>query len=129
MTALADGRVGRGAAIQSRPPAMACSSRALTLHLTSNQSLVKPYLQRRFRVPHEHDEGDANCDRHESEYIEGRGITEPDDQETRDDRPGCLAKVPDGPEYTHGSAEAPCRCKIGDQRVGHWRHRGNAEAK
>ena len=64
-------------------------------------------------------------DRHQGERVEGRGITQADDKEARDDRPGRLADVPDRSEDAHGSAEAPCRSEIGDERVGHQRDRGN----
>ena len=53
-------------------------------------------------------------------------ITQADDEEARDNGPGRLADVRDGPEHAHSGAEASCR---GHQRVGSPGHRGDAEAE
>src|SRR6266446_3744418 len=84
---------------------------------------------RSLRIAHQEHHADTDRDCQEGERVEGRGIAQPADQEAGDDRAGRLADVPDRSEHAHGSAEAPCRSEIGDQRVGHRRHRGDAQAE
>src|SRR5207244_2005601 len=91
--------------------------------------LARRRVLRSLRIPHQEHHADTDRDCQEGERVEGRGIAQPPDQEAGDYRAGRLADVPDRSEHAHGSAETPRRSEIGDQRVGHRRHRGDAQAE
>src|SRR5205814_2035898 len=59
--------------------------------LISSCEAVRRYPD--LRIMQQQNHPDADRDDHEGERVEGRGITQGDDEEARDDRPGRLANV------------------------------------